>query len=109
MPRRRGLRSFCWGEISKVIPVWRDALRASIVGRKARRITRGGNLQSQLSDYPNGRAERIPPCWYGKLSNSEKKSEPAGIRTRDPLIKSQMLYRLSYRPKDKLGQGIDLA
>ena len=23
--------------------------------------------------------------------------EPAGIRTRDPLIKSQMLYRLSYR------------
>jgi hypothetical protein len=24
---------------------------------------------------------------------------PAGVRTRDPLIKSQMLYRLSYRPK----------
>ena len=24
--------------------------------------------------------------------------EPAGTRTRDPLIKSQMLYRLSYRP-----------
>jgi hypothetical protein len=24
--------------------------------------------------------------------------EPGGTRTRDPLIKSQMLYRLSYRP-----------
>ena len=26
----------------------------------------------------------------------EKIGEPVGIRTRDPLIKSQMLYRLSY-------------
>ena len=25
-----------------------------------------------------------------------ERGEPAGIRTRDPLIKSQMLYRLSY-------------
>jgi hypothetical protein len=24
--------------------------------------------------------------------------EPGGTRTRDPLIKSQMLYQLSYRP-----------
>jgi hypothetical protein len=30
--------------------------------------------------------------------------EPAGVRTRDLLIKSQLLYRLSYRlPKSDLG------
>ncbi len=29
---------------------------------------------------------------------SEKFGEPVGIRTRDLLIKSQLLYRLSYRP-----------
>ena len=27
-----------------------------------------------------------------------KKSEPAGARTQDPVIKSHMLYQLSYRP-----------
>lgn len=26
------------------------------------------------------------------------KSEPAGARTQDPVIKSHMLYQLSYRP-----------
>lgn len=31
--------------------------------------------------------------------------EPAGARTRDPLIKSQMLYQLSYRPKNGLPSG----
>jgi hypothetical protein len=30
--------------------------------------------------------------------NGALNGEPAGARTRDPLIKSQMLYRLSYRP-----------
>ena len=29
--------------------------------------------------------------------------EPVGIRTRDLLIKSQLLYRLSYRPTARLG------
>jgi hypothetical protein len=33
--------------------------------------------------------------------------EPAGARTLDPLIKSQMLYRLSYRPEKRaFQQGI---
>jgi hypothetical protein len=30
--------------------------------------------------------------------------EPGGIRTRDPLIKSQVLYRLSYGLLAKAGQ-----
>jgi hypothetical protein len=30
--------------------------------------------------------------------------EPGGIRTRDPLIKSQVLYRLSYGLGDRRGQ-----
>jgi hypothetical protein len=42
--------------------------------------------------YPQG-PEAAPP----RSENPFKiKSEPGGIRTRDPLIKSQMLYRLSY-------------
>ena len=34
-----------------------------------------------------------------------KTGEPGGTRTRDPLLKRQMLYRLSYRPGtgEKLG------
>ncbi len=36
-----------------------------------------------------------------KLKNfSPSIGERAGIRTRDPLIKSQMLYQLSYAPVD---------
>ena len=31
--------------------------------------------------------------------------EPGGARTRDPLIKSQMLYRLSYRSKNSFLSG----
>ena len=33
----------------------------------------------------------------------EKNGEPAGTRTRDTLIKSQVLYQLSYRPSSKCG------
>ena len=32
---------------------------------------------------------------------SERTGEPGGTRTRDHLIKSQMLYQLSYRPVRK--------
>ncbi len=35
---------------------------------------------------------------------AEAYSDPVGIRTRDPLIKSQMLYRLSYEIKTKQKQ-----
>lgn len=34
--------------------------------------------------------------------NLRKSGEPVGIRTRDLLIKSQLLYQLSYRPTRRL-------
>ena len=49
------------------------------------------------------------------LENKEKRQafmptayigEPDGIRTHDPLIKSQMLYQLSYGPSSITKQGI---
>ena len=33
-----------------------------------------------------------------RLKNMAKSGEPSGTRTRDPLVKSQLLYRLSYQP-----------
>jgi hypothetical protein len=39
------------------------------------------------------------------LRDFETISEPGGNRTRDHRIKSAMLYRLSYRPLDKLCSG----
>ena len=35
-------------------------------------------------------------CTVGNLNSG--KFEPGRVRTADPLIKSQLLYRLSYRP-----------
>jgi hypothetical protein len=39
---------------------------------------------------------RTRPAFARRPKSQQNKSEPGGIRTRDPLIKSQMLYRLSY-------------
>ena len=35
------------------------------------------------------------PVFWMKLRYSQKESDPRGTRTRNPLIKSQMLYQLS--------------
>ena len=47
-----------------------------------------------LLTEPNTSLTKTPPTRGGVLVNGE----PDGIRTHDPLIKSQMLYRLSYGP-----------
>ncbi len=39
-----------------------------------------------------------PPQSAAYLDIKRKSGEPVGIRTRDLLIKSQLLYQLSYRP-----------
>ena len=40
-------------------------------------------------------------CKQKKLSNSLTFCDPAGIRTQDPIIKSDVLYQLSYRVNKK--------
>jgi hypothetical protein len=45
------------------------------------------------SDMTNNMDEN-PSC---ALNHKANDGEPAGVRTRDLLIKSQLLYRLSYR------------
>ena len=42
---------------------------------------------------------RALTTWLPKLGG------PVGIQTRDPLIKSQVLYQLSYRPLSVVGSG----
>lgn len=39
----------------------------------------------------------------GYFSNNQKSGEPNRIRTCDPLIKSQLLYQLSYGPTSQGG------
>ena len=55
----------------------------------------------------------LPPDWFGvspkpkgpdvAIQALRVVGEPVGIRTRDLLIKSQLLYQLSYRPTWRLG------
>ena len=44
--------------------------------------------------------QKICRKWPNRVSPDkiERSGEPVGIRTRDLLIKSQLLYQLSYRP-----------
>ena len=54
-----------------------------------------------LTNYPLRTGGFSPPRAHNKkttFSGGYLIGEPGGIRTHDPLIKSQMLYRLSYRP-----------
>ena|GEM_PF-4477529 len=46
--------------------------------------------------YKSDHAESIQRSTVGNLNSG--KFEPGRVRTADPLIKSQLLYRLSYRP-----------
>jgi hypothetical protein len=39
-------------------------------------------------------------AWQGDVGCQEVCGEPDRIRTCDPLIKSQLLYQLSYRPHE---------
>ena len=54
------------------------------------------------------RARRLE--WINSVSgmDNHRNGEPGGTRTRDPLIKSQMLYRLSYRPDVAIGAEVRL-
>ena len=56
-------------------------------------ILRIGRGYSAIQKSPRRQAVRSPQSSRIRLIG-----EPGGTRTRDPLIKSQMLYRLSYRP-----------
>ncbi len=42
------------------------------------------------------RAAKASRCERRRVAFRDRNGEPGGIRTRDPLIKSQVLYRLSY-------------
>ena len=60
-----------------------------------------------LADLPDVSAVITLVGYDGCLQTHNQASktigEPVGIRTRDLLIKSQLLYRLSYRPTWRLG------
>ena len=45
-----------------------------------------GDFQHQITNY-----------YEKKITSEEVISDPAGIRTQDPYIKSVLLYQLSYR------------
>ena len=65
----------------------------------------GAIKKGLLALVPSGRLELPSPCEHHPLKmaclpispTGRKKSDSAGVRTQDPLIKSQMLYQLSYR------------
>ncbi len=57
----------------------------------------GASLTAYANAAPNVTLNAIrTPGPNNTMKNNRFIGEPGGIRTRDPLIKSQMLYRLSY-------------
>ena len=52
------------------------------------------SMNNDVSSCSRATAPRAPQGLSRK--NSEVAGEPGGVRTRDPLIKSQVLYQLSY-------------
>ena len=90
---RDGTNLFPLLRVKQVLGLSQIALTADLYGERCARcdvgngcgiVPAGGSLDT-LEEHPLTRSL----LFYG---------EPGGTRTRDPLIKSQMLYQLSYRP-----------
>lgn len=85
-PRKR-LRS-----VTELNLLLRDGLQREELKAMAKRLG-AAELESNAPEAPQ------PAKLSGaSVDFKEGSGEPGGTRTRDPLLKRQMLYRLSYRP-----------
>ena len=58
-----------------------------------------GHMQQAFpSENKKDRSKSFGLFDWGDSLLTDVRSEPAGARTQDPVIKSHMLYQLSYRP-----------
>ncbi len=98
--RLRG--AMCWNNNGSPCMEWLPCAsrRVMMLGRMERKQQKPGNEVVPMS--PDRAAQSVThllgtECCLCLRTGHMLVGEPAGTRTQDPLIKSQMLYRLSYR------------
>ena len=91
--------------------IWREAFgwlcgRRQFPFNKPQRQSRGGGGgRTTAQKQPPGNLNGFERIHNSMTENSQEKSTRTGIRTQDQLVKSQLLYRLSYPRVDGCDSG----